>query len=161
MHCFNDGDPNSVYLFFAPALSLARNMNVVLYISLGSKVACKKCLTQSINDDGICNNSQAHWRAVGDDFLNQMGLPLCVPIQFSMHPRSLAACQFPDYVTWPTKKKCHFLAVVFLLVLTHVSVRIAFRAYLVLVIREGEEPEQLLNHLSTCYFEQQKTMAAG
>lgn len=87
----------SVYILLASDVSLSSKNCGLVYIWIGREVPCENGQNQSTGTDSEDNGSLVHWKKVGADFLDKMGLPRRTPMQ---------------------------------------------------IVREGEEPVHLLNHLN-------------
>ncbi|KAF5746540.1 protein-tyrosine-phosphatase MKP1-like [Tripterygium wilfordii] len=81
MNFFCELDAKSIYMLLAPNVSLDSDNPCNLFVWLGREVFCEEELNQSINTGGTCKNSHLQWEMIGRNFLDQMNLPVNIPVQ--------------------------------------------------------------------------------
>ncbi|WCJ38579.1 Dual specificity protein phosphatase [Euphorbia peplus] len=82
IHSFGILDSGSVYIMFAPDLTLhSNNLGKIVYVWLGGEFSCQEAQTEGISSPVTHNDSCRYWEAVLHNFLNQNNCHANIPMQ--------------------------------------------------------------------------------
>ncbi|KAK6139187.1 hypothetical protein DH2020_027066 [Rehmannia glutinosa] len=141
MHC-GILDSRSVYIILMPAVSFGTKIPDVLYVWIGRNVSSKDSYSQLIRNDSKCEDSHSHVERVDRDILVEKGFSRDAHIKISTVDDNCDEMTFvihTNIVDLPGGKTSGFLVL-----LLSIAEKIA-KKY---IVKEGEEPVQLLKHFS-------------
>ncbi|XP_065873572.1 protein-tyrosine-phosphatase MKP1-like [Euphorbia lathyris] len=81
IHSFGMLDSGSVYIMFAPDLTLHSNNPAIAYVWLGRDFSCEEAQSEVICSPVTHGDSCRYWEAILHNFLNQNNCPANIPMQ--------------------------------------------------------------------------------